>query len=205
MELDQKLGMSLDQLMKSDRDTKKAVRSTRLRGRRPRAKKPSDKMDISDSAKKSVPPKKPVASTKKAATVSKKPKAVVSKKAISKDVDMRGDSQSRRARRKASDDGIEKIEKSSSRVILKSKKQVAAASSKTESAERRTVKISNIPYDVHWRDVKDAFARLVPVDRCDVDKGVATIVFKSRTDAQRAIDTYNGGNMNGRIIKAAFA
>ena len=201
MELDQKLGMSLDQLMKSDADTKKAVKSTRMRGRGPRRGRADSKMEIShDKAKtpKSANPNKPSKASKAKASLNK-PKAVV-KKAITKktkDVEMKDTNR----RRKNSDDGIEKIEKKP-RVILTSKKQAQKLS---DSAERRTVKISNIPYDVHWRDVKEAFARLVPVDRCDVEKGVATIVFRSRGDAQRAVETYNGGNMNGRVIKAAFA
>jgi RNA recognition motif-containing protein len=213
MELDQKLGMSLDQLMKSDADTKKALRSSRLRGRRPRAPRSAPaKMDTSDDK----PARKPSLTSKKA--VAKKTtktaivkKAIIKKSTTSNDVEMRSDSKRRRPR-KSSEDGIEKIEKSSAssrRVILTSKKEALSAAKKSaehsQSTDRRTIKVTNIPYEVHWRDVKDAFARLVPVERCDVDKGVATVVFKSRSDAQRAIDTYNGGNMNGRVIKASFA
>lgn len=202
MELDQKLGMSLDQLMKSDADTKKALRSTRTRGRpRVRARaRAGSKMDIDKSTPATTAPKH-----HKKAAVKKTIKTGIAKK--SKDVEMRPLNDRKQGRRRGqknsetADPGIEKIERKP-KVVLTSKKQAQKNSS---SSEKRTVKISNIPYDVHWRDVKDAFAKVVPVERCDVEKGQAVIVFRSRADAQRAVDTYNGGNMNGRIIKAAFA
>ena len=218
MELDQKLGMSLDQLMKSDVDMKNAVRSTRLRGRPnrrpsgPRRPRVSSAMEISES-------KSAKTKLKASAKGKVKGKAVV-KKAISKnsssmEIDSVKLGKSERQRRRGGadvqlDKGIEKIEKTSSskkRVILTSKKQAEKKQTvlSSKSVDRRTIKVTNIPYDVHWRDVKEAFARLAPVERCDVEKGMATVVFQSRPDAQRAIDTYNGGNMNGRVIKASFA
>jgi RNA recognition motif-containing protein len=167
MEVDQKLGMSLDDLIKNDKTTKDAVRQSRHRGRAPRPKK-----------------------------VAKTVKKDLKKKKGDSDAEMKdtGDRKDRRENRHSS-------KKQPMKVVLKKKTVVLSA----KKEEKRKVKVTNIPYDVTWRDVKEAFAKTAPVERCDVEKGEATILFKNHSDAVKAINTYNGGNMNGRVIKAFFA
>ena len=171
MELDTKLGMSLDDLIKTDKDTKMAVKQTRFRGRdnrsaRPRApgvrkevRKPESRRKDSDAEMTDVRKTNKIIDSRRNKKFADKPKAPLRAK-----------------------------------VVLSGKKK----------EEKRKVRITNIPYDVNWRDVKEAFAKTVAVERCDVEKGEAVIIFGSHADALKAINTYNGGNMNGRVIKAFF-
>lgn len=171
MEVDQKLGMSLDDLIKSDKSTKDALRQSRHRGRAPRG----DRKD--------------------------RKKSIVKKDS---DADMKDTSEKRNRRdRRDRKEGNNKLGKKQPMKVVLSKKSSVILSAKKE--EKKKVKVTNIPYDVTWKDVKEAFAKTAPVERCDVDKGEATIIFKNHADAVKAINTYNGGNMNGRVIKAFFA
>jgi hypothetical protein len=70
---------------------------------------------------------------------------------------------------------------------------------------KTTVKVTNIPYDLTWKDIKSAFAEVGHVERCDVEDGVAWVVFGNVRDAQDAVRTYNGGEMNGRVIRVCIA
>ena len=70
--------------------------------------------------------------------------------------------------------------------------------------ERRKVKITNVPYDLTWKDVKSALSDVGKVERCDVDRGEATVTFSTHKEAARAIKTYNNGDMNGRKIRVYF-
>ena len=67
-----------------------------------------------------------------------------------------------------------------------------------------TVRVTNVPFDLTWRDIKDAFQPVGEITRCDVENGVATLVFANHRDAVQAVKTYDGGDMNGRIIRAAL-
>ena len=69
---------------------------------------------------------------------------------------------------------------------------------------RRTVKVTNVPFDLTWKDIKSAFSEVGTVERCDVEDGVAHITFREAKDAQSAVRTYDGGDMNGRRIKASI-
>ena len=73
------------------------------------------------------------------------------------------------------------------------------------SAWGKMVKVTNVPYDLTWQDVKDAFKSAGPVERVELDKGVAWVKFSDARDASTAVKTYDGGEMNGRTIKVAIA
>ena len=66
------------------------------------------------------------------------------------------------------------------------------------------MKITNVPFDLTWKDIKSAFSEVGPVERCDVEEGVAHVTFRDAKDAQSAVRTYDGGDMNGRRIKASI-
>lgn len=82
-----------------------------------------------------------------------------------------------------------------------SRKVVVRKGPNAPVTERRTVKVQNVPYDLTWKDVKDALSEVGKIERCDVDRGEATIVFGTQKDAARAVQNYNGGDMNGRKIR----
>lgn len=64
-----------------------------------------------------------------------------------------------------------------------------------------TVKVTNVERELTWRDIKSAFSEVGQVDRCDVEDGTAWVTFERYRDAQQAVRTYDGGEMNGRIIR----
>ncbi|KAF4749476.1 hypothetical protein FOZ63_003645 [Perkinsus olseni] len=75
-----------------------------------------------------------------------------------------------------------------------------------ESSGSCTIKITNIPDDLTWRDIKQSFGTVGPVEFCNVEEGrrggnQAIITFKDSRDAQTAIDNYDGGEMNGRDLR----
>ena len=180
MDIDSKLNMSLDQLIKTDSATKQAVKSGHLRGRGRRNRAPGAN-----------------------ATASSKPKVKRDSNPIKTDKNNKRNRKPQRPARKDSD--VDMKDKRASKVpvkkvILTTKKDAQ----RVVNNDRRKVRITNIPYDVTWRDVKDAFSKVAKVERCDVEKGEATILFSTHDDALKAISTYNGGNMNGRVIKAFF-
>jgi RNA recognition motif-containing protein len=80
---------------------------------------------------------------------------------------------------------------------------------RTEESQKprgsKTVKVTNVPYDLTWKDVKDAFQSAGSIERCDVDKGTAWITFTDPRDAQDAVNNYDGGDMNGRRIKVVLS
>lgn len=86
---------------------------------------------------------------------------------------------------------------SSARVVLRD--------NKSSKSDETAVRVTNIPYDLTWRDVKEAFQSVGDIHRCDVENGVATIVFAHYREALQAVKTYDGGDMNGRIIRASLA
>ncbi|KAG0378756.1 hypothetical protein BGX24_002896 [Mortierella sp. AD032] len=58
----------------------------------------------------------------------------------------------------------------------------------------RQVFVGNLPFSVHWKDLKDMFRRAGPVDRADVfmngdmrSKGSGIVLFERAADVQRAI------------------
>ncbi|EER02293.1 RNA binding protein, putative [Perkinsus marinus ATCC 50983] len=78
-----------------------------------------------------------------------------------------------------------------------------------ESSGSCTIKITNIPEDLTWRDVKQSFGAVGPVEFCNVEESrrggnQAIVTFRDAQDAQTAIDNYDGGEMNGRKIRAFF-
>ncbi|KAF4666984.1 hypothetical protein FOL46_002770 [Perkinsus olseni] len=75
-----------------------------------------------------------------------------------------------------------------------------------ESSGSCTIKITNIPDDLTWRDIKQSFGTVGPVEFCNVEESrrggnQAIITFKDSRDAQTAIDNYDGGEMNGRDLR----
>ncbi|KAF9331982.1 hypothetical protein BGZ91_011886 [Linnemannia elongata] len=71
-----------------------------------------------------------------------------------------------------------------------------AQSSRSADVAIRQVFVGNLPFSVHWKDLKDMFRRAGPVDRADVfmnsdmrSKGSGIVLFERTSDVQRAICT----------------
>jgi len=63
--------------------------------------------------------------------------------------------------------------------------------------------IGNLPSDYHWRDLKDLFKQCGEVKRADVFKkgGMGTVRFAKLEDANKAIETMNGSDVQGCTIE----
>ena len=85
-----------------------------------------------------------------------------------------------------------------------SRKVVIRKGPNAPGTEKRMVRVENIPFDLTWKDVKGAMSEVGMIERCDVEKGIATITFATHKEAARCIQTYNGGDMNGRKIRVVF-
>ncbi|KAF9086964.1 hypothetical protein BGX29_001127 [Mortierella sp. GBA35] len=74
-----------------------------------------------------------------------------------------------------------------------------AQTSRSADVAIRQVFVGNLPFSVHWKDLKDMFRRAGPVDRADVfmssdmrSKGSGIVLFERTSDVQRAISLVNG-------------
>ncbi|SMN21937.1 similar to Saccharomyces cerevisiae YCL011C GBP2 Poly(A+) RNA-binding protein, involved in the export of mRNAs from the nucleus to the cytoplasm [Maudiozyma saulgeensis] len=68
--------------------------------------------------------------------------------------------------------------------------------------------IINLPYSFSWQDLKDLFRECGNVLRADIDldyngysKGFGNVFYGSEEEMFRAIDTFNGYNLQGRILE----
>lgn len=69
----------------------------------------------------------------------------------------------------------------------------------------KSVKVTNIPRDVNMQDIKDAFeSETGKIARCRLDRGTAWIAFQRPSDARKAIDTFDRGELNGQTIGVAL-
>lgn len=85
---------------------------------------------------------------------------------------------------------------------------VAAARPPSATTEGAQVFINNLPYSVGWQELKDFFFQAGEVLRADVQqnhmgrsKGCGTVLFASASDAEAAINQFNGTEMGGRILE----
>jgi len=72
-----------------------------------------------------------------------------------------------------------------------------------ESGGRRpftTIRVSNVPRSLDWRDIKDAFEDTGRVTQCEVERGVAYVTFDNAVDAKKAVQTFDRGELNGQTI-----
>jgi len=69
------------------------------------------------------------------------------------------------------------------------------------SSERSyRIRVSNVPKNLDWRDIKEAFEDNGRVTRCEVERGVAYVTFSSAADAKKAVQTFDRGELNGQTI-----
>eukprot|EP00927_Polykrikos_kofoidii_P055199 TRINITY_DN49488_c0_g1_i1.p1 TRINITY_DN49488_c0_g1~~TRINITY_DN49488_c0_g1_i1.p1 ORF type:complete len:645 (+),score=110.98 TRINITY_DN49488_c0_g1_i1:174-1937(+) len=65
----------------------------------------------------------------------------------------------------------------------------------------KRIKVTNIPTDLDWRAIKEAFeAETGEILRCDVQGGTLWIDYKRGSDALKAVETFDLGELNNRTI-----
>ncbi|ODV96324.1 hypothetical protein PACTADRAFT_33497 [Pachysolen tannophilus NRRL Y-2460] len=67
--------------------------------------------------------------------------------------------------------------------------------------------VGNLPFRTNWQDLKDLFRNVGDVTRADVrlddrgrSRGFGTVIFSNKEDAEKAIETYQGYEIDGRKI-----
>jgi RNA recognition motif-containing protein len=69
---------------------------------------------------------------------------------------------------------------------------------------KKTILVTNLPVDLHWRNLKSVFSVMGKVDLCRVRDCKAEITFRSAAGAQNAVAAYGGGSLNGNRIGVRF-
>ena len=175
MDVDKKLGMSLDDLIKKTRSDRPKKGGPEKKGKFEK----KGKLGVRKALGKKKDEQKP------------KTRSLGKKTAVA----------TRRIRRVSTDDRrmdtSDDTKKFSRKVVVKKGPNAPAD-------PRKKIKITNVPYDLTWRDVKSALSEVGKIERCDVEHGEALITFASHKEAARAIQTYDNGDMNGRKIRVFF-
>lgn len=84
-------------------------------------------------------------------------------------------------------------------------KRGRAAEEPENSRSAKSVKVTNIPRDVNMQDIKDAFEQETgKIARCRIDRGTAWIAFLRASDARKAVETFDRGELNGATIGVAL-
>mmetsp|Transcript_90554 Transcript_90554/g.163389 ORF Transcript_90554/g.163389 Transcript_90554/m.163389 type:complete len:431 (-) Transcript_90554:457-1749(-) len=116
----------------------------------------------------------------------------------------------RRRQQEASDDEEDDEEVSSEeeevRPPPKAKARTSAAvKTEAKSTGPKTVKVTNIPKELKAADVREAFeAETGKISLCELSKGTCMITFKNSKDAQKAVATFDKGELNGKIISVSL-
>merc|ERR1719326_93367 len=66
------------------------------------------------------------------------------------------------------------------------------------------VLVTNLPSEMHWRNLKSAFSVAGRIDLCRVRNRMAEISFCTADAAEKAVATYHGGKLNGNRIAVRF-
>jgi RNA recognition motif-containing protein len=61
--------------------------------------------------------------------------------------------------------------------------------------------VANLSYDTSWQDLKDHFKQCGDVERANTRRGVGTVRFTKKEDAQAAITALNGVELHGRALE----
>lgn len=70
------------------------------------------------------------------------------------------------------------------------------------STRSKVIKVTNIPTDLGKEDIQEAFeAETGKILSCDMKRGTAIIRFARAEDALKAAETFDRGELNGRIIQ----
>lgn len=71
----------------------------------------------------------------------------------------------------------------------------------TTKAATKRIKVTNVPKQLKARDIQEAFeAETGKTTSCELEKGTAFITFARAEDARKAVETFDKGELNGKII-----
>ena len=74
----------------------------------------------------------------------------------------------------------------------------------TPSAPKR-IKVTNIPKELKAADVREAFeAETGKITLCELSRGTCRITFSRAKDAQQAVETFDRGELNGKVISVTL-
>eukprot|EP00933_Yihiella_yeosuensis_P023118 TRINITY_DN18052_c0_g1_i1.p1 TRINITY_DN18052_c0_g1~~TRINITY_DN18052_c0_g1_i1.p1 ORF type:complete len:543 (+),score=109.52 TRINITY_DN18052_c0_g1_i1:197-1630(+) len=77
-----------------------------------------------------------------------------------------------------------------------------SGSARSSRALPTSIKVSGIPTELTSEEIRNAFEHEAgPVVDCEFNRGVAWITFKRHEHAVRAVDTFDHGKLNGRMIE----
>mmetsp|Transcript_93536 Transcript_93536/g.241706 ORF Transcript_93536/g.241706 Transcript_93536/m.241706 type:complete len:102 (+) Transcript_93536:1-306(+) len=62
------------------------------------------------------------------------------------------------------------------------------------------IRVTNVPNNLDRRDIQEAFEDNGRVISCEVDRGVAVVIFERAADAKKAVQTFDRGELNGQTI-----
>lgn len=62
------------------------------------------------------------------------------------------------------------------------------------------IRVANVPKNLDWREIKEAFEDSGRVVRCEVDRDIAWITFEDAKIAKKAVQTFDHGELNGQTI-----
>ncbi|CAE8588482.1 unnamed protein product [Polarella glacialis] len=69
----------------------------------------------------------------------------------------------------------------------------------------KSIKVTNIPKELKAQDVREAFeAETGKITLCELSKGTARITFQKAKDAQKAVETFDRGELNGKVISVVL-
>lgn len=83
--------------------------------------------------------------------------------------------------------------------------KIAKTAPKPAPKAVKRIKVTNVPKELKARDVREAFeAEAGKAESCSLEKGTAFIVFLRAEDARKAVETFDKGELNGKIISVAL-
>jgi len=69
----------------------------------------------------------------------------------------------------------------------------------------KRVRVTNVPRDLQSREIREAFEiEAGPTSGCELGRGIAWVTFRRAEDAAKAVETFDGGELNGNTIKVSM-
>jgi len=74
-----------------------------------------------------------------------------------------------------------------------------------DMSRAKRIKVTNVPRDLGARDIKEAFeSEAGKTLTCELERGTCYITFSRAADAQKAVETFDRGELNGKMISVTL-